>query len=155
MLIGFFKKWASSRWTEVVFRYSRLWWGRRAWRSPKNACVGGYRLNSSLFIWFREYGKFKVSFHFCVTARRDFFVSTRRFWLILFSSEPQLRCCLAAMLCDDLFLEFVGIYLQNKTDAFNGLKYALQHTKSFLVSIELSIFGIIGTQCSPVTQLQK
>ena len=37
----------------------------------------------------------------------------------------------------------------------NGRKYALQHTKSFLVSIELSIFGIIGTQCSPMTQLQK
>ena len=28
---------------EFIFRFSRRSWGRNAWRTPKNVCVGGYR----------------------------------------------------------------------------------------------------------------
>ena len=27
---------------EVIFQFSRLSWGRNAWRTPKNVCLGGY-----------------------------------------------------------------------------------------------------------------
>ena len=78
------------QWDEFVFQFSRCSWGRNAWRTPKNVCVGGWWYQGTAWsggireilllypvvsrystIWFLWYNRDAVSLSYGIKIQHD------------------------------------------------------------------------------------